>query len=165
MLLDKYFIRPVFWDYTIALLFVCIAAISNFMGFYCYPDRDYDLSVATDLASIGLTSSGFILTLLTVLITFKSSSNLTKEAIKEENTVFELFFTSDLYFETVKYLKNCFKSLVFISVLGFIFKIIVIKQVEHLFFYYNIFCLTIIVMTLWRCVLILSKVLEMQKTN
>jgi hypothetical protein len=35
----------------------------------------------------------------------------------------------------------------------------------YLIFYFNIIGLTIIVLTLWRCLLILSKILEMQKRD
>ena len=60
----------------------------------------------SDLANTGFTSAGFILTILTVIITFKSASRISKQNYQEDNTVFELFFASDLYFETVKILKT-----------------------------------------------------------
>ena len=166
MLLDKYFTRPVFWDYVIATILVVLASFFNYNGFFCFPSDTDSLDIATDLTNIGLTSSGFILTLLTVMITFKSSSSsLNKQNITDSNSIFELFFVSDLYFETVKHLKNCFKSMIVISVVGFFFKIVISETYRYFFFFYNIICLTIIAMTLWRCILILSKVLDMQSKN
>ena len=137
-------------------------AIYNY-NFINLPKIDRSLSITSDLSNVGLTSAGFILTLLTVLITFKSSSKITKENYTNNNSLFELFFTSDLYFLTVKILKNCIKSLIFISVFGYCLKIGLTQNKLQFTFFYNIFGLTIISLTLWRCLLILTKILKMQE--
>jgi hypothetical protein len=164
-MLDTYFKKPVFWDYLIAAAVMSVVAILNFKEYYILPKDEYSLDMASDLSNISLTSAGFILTLLTVLITFKSGSNLTKEQATESNTLFELFFTSPLYFETVKYLKNCIKSLITIAIIGFSLKLGLTKGFREYIFFFNIIGLIVIVMTLWRCLLILSKILEMQENN
>jgi len=164
-MLDAYFKKPVFWDFLIAIIVMAIIAFLNFKQLFNLPKDVYSLDMASDLSNVSLTSAGFILTLLTVLITFKSGSNLTKEKATESNTLFELFFTSLLYFETVKHLKNCIKSLIVIAILGFSLKLGLTKNYREYIFFFNIIGLIIIVMTLWRCLLILSKILEMQKTT
>jgi len=164
-MLDYYFKKPVFWDFLIAIFSMAIVAFLDFKNIFKLPKDEYSLNMAADLSNISLTSAGFILTLLTVLITFKSGSNLTKKQAKESSTLFELFFTSPLYFETVKYLKNCIKSLIVIAILGFSLKLGLTEGIREYIFFFNIIGLIVIVMTLWRCLLILSKILEMQENN
>lgn len=160
-MIDKYFRRPVIWDYTLVLI---ILSLHIFLKYKCIIELPSNLDnggIASDLSNISLTSAGFILTLLTVLITFKSGSNIGSENWKEAKNTFELFFASQLYFETVRHLKNCIKSLIVISIFGFTLKLIF--DIDILLYYFNIGALIIIVLTLWRCLLILSKILKMQK--
>jgi hypothetical protein len=63
----------------------------------------------------------------------------------------------------VKHLKNCIKSLIFISLLGFLLKIFLNNYFKYLLFFYNIIGIAIVIFTLWRCLLILGKILEMQE--
>lgn len=163
MLLDKYFKYPVMYDYLISMVVILIISICHCYGLFNLPNDQRSLSMTTDLSNIGLTSAGFILTLLTVLITFKSSSKLTKKEYSEDNSLFELFFTSDLYFITVGILKNSIKSLIFISVFGFSLKLGLPNDFLKYTFYFNIFGLIVIAFTLYRCLLILGKVLKMQQ--
>lgn len=163
MILDKYFKQPLFWDYIISSIITIIFIVLYNYDFINLPKIDRSLSITSDLSNVGLTSAGFILTLLTVLITFKSSSKISKENYTDDNTLFELFFTSDLYFQTVKILKNCIKSLIFISVFGYCLKIGLTQTKLQFTFFYNIFGLAIISLTLWRCLLILTKILKMQE--
>ena len=163
MILDKYFRQPLLWDYLISTILMIIFIVVYNYKLINLPKIDRSLSITSDLSNVGLTSAGFILTLLTVLITFKSNVKLTKENYTENDSLFELFFTSDLYSLTVKILKNCIKSLIFISVFGYCLKIGLPQQKLQFTFFYNIFGLTIIALTLWRCLLILTKILKMQE--
>ena len=162
-MLDIYFRRPVFWDYFISTILIICVVVLNMKGFLIIPKESIYISIISDISSIGLTSAGFILTLLTVLITFKSGSKLTKEEYENAKSVFELFFISDLYFETVKHLKNCIKSLIIISIFGYVLKLGLSPEYRYLIYFSNYLGLTIIILTLWRCLLILSKILSMQK--
>ena len=127
------------------------------------PKDERSLSMTSDLANVGLTSAGFILTLLTVLITFKSGSQINKSNYSEDNSLFDLFFASNLYFTTVRILKNCIKSLILISVIGYALKLGLQKEFLKYIFFYNVFGLIIIGLTLYRCLLVLTKILKMQK--
>lgn len=164
-LLDRYFKQPLIYDYLIALTF-CTSA------FLCYrekviilPKDVYIMSMASDLTTIALTLAGFILTLLTVLITFKSGTKITRETYTENDPLFDIFFTSDLYFATITLLKNCIKSLIFITILGYSFKILLAES-HYLYIYlFNISGLIVIALTLWRSLLILTKVTNLQKNT
>lgn len=163
MILDKYFKQPIFWDYLVSTILTIIFVVITNYNIINFPKIDRSISITSDLSNVGLTSAGFILTLLTVLITFKSNVKISKENYTENDSIFELFFASDLYSLTVKILKNCIKSLIFISVFGYILKIGLPQDKLKLTFFYNIFGLSIIAMTLWRCLLILTKILKMQE--
>ncbi|WP_452229451.1 hypothetical protein [Lacinutrix sp. MEBiC02404] len=163
MILDKYFRRPVLYDYLISIIVGALLYFLFYKGLINLPNDERSLSMTTDLANVGLTSAGFILTLLTVLITFKSSTSISKKEYSEDDSLFNLFFASDLYFITVRILKNSIKSLILISVLGFALKLGIPKEYLIYVFFYNVFGLIIIALTLYRCLLVLTKVLKMQK--
>src|SRR5690606_32803109 len=113
------------------------------------------ISITTDVTTISLTLTGFILTLLTVLITFKTSSKAKKIEIESSESLFNLFFASGYYYETVKLLKNCIKSLIFIAIVGFSLKLFLLDKYKPYTFFFNIIGLCIILLTIWRCLLIL----------
>lgn len=162
-MLNHYFKRPLFWDYLISTITCITISLCKKRFVIIFPKEEYVYSITSDLSTISLTLSGFILTLLTVLITFKSSTGITKENYNEDNTVFELFFASDLYFETVKVLKDCIKSLVFISVIGYTLKLAINIVTHNFLFYFNVLSLIIILLTLSRSLFVLSKIIDMQK--
>ena len=163
MILDKYFRRPILYDFIVSIIIGIILFLTYNDGLFNLPKDERSLSMTSDLSNVGLTSAGFILTLLTVLITFKSSSNINKKNYSEDDSLFDLFFASDLYFTTVRILKNCIKSLILISVIGYALKLGLPKEHLKFVFFYNVIGLIIIAMTLYRCLLILTKILNMQK--
>jgi hypothetical protein len=165
MMTEIYFKRPVIWDYSIGIIFSLFTIFLFARSILILPKEEYILSVASDLSMVALTLSGFILTLLTVFITFKSGSKITKNTNNEKATLFELFFATDLYFQTVKHFKNCVKSLIFIAVFGYSLKIALNENNYCYIYFYNVFSLIIIVLTLWRSLLILSKIIKMQNNN
>lgn len=163
MILDKYFRRPIFWDYFFCSLFCTLSIYLVYNENIQLPNDNDTIAVTSDVTNISLTLSGFILTLLTVLITFKSGSNIKKIEPDSQEPVFDLFFASGYYFETVKHLKNCIKSLIFIAVIGFIIKLFLPSEYKSKAFFFNVIGLGIIILTISRCVLILNKVLELQE--
>ena len=163
MILDKYFKRPVLYDYIISFVVGAVLYLTFYKDLFELPKDERSLSMTSDLANVGLTSAGFILTLLTVLITFKSSSSINKNNFSEEDSLFDLFFASDLYFTTVRILKNCIQSLILISVFGYALKLGLPKEHLKYVFFYNVIGLIIVALTLYRCLLILTKILKMQK--
>lgn len=165
-MLDRYFKRPLFWDYILASVLSGVMIVLFRKNYISLPKDEFALSITSDLATIALTLAGFILTLLTILITFKSGSKISKTNYDDENeTVFDLFFASELYFETIKHLKGCVKSLVFVAVFGFSLKLGLTQTYYKYLFFFNVFGLAIIVVTLWRSLLILGKIIKMQKND
>lgn len=163
MIFDRYFRNPLIWDYTICTLFCGLAIYFYITDKLKLPNKDYSISITTDTTNVSLTIAGFILTLLTVLITFKSNSKIRRLEVGSEEPMFDLFFASGFYYESVKHLKNGIKSLLFIAVLGYSFKLFVPDQYKIYSFFFNIIGLGIIILTIWRCVLILSKILDFQR--
>lgn len=162
-ILDKYFNNPVMIDIIIGAIITAFIFILIQEDVFSIPKSQRSISMISDLSNIGFTSAGFILTLLTVLITFKSGSSVTKYNYDNENSVFELFFASNLYFVTVKILKNAIKSLIVISVIGYALKIGLSQDLLKYTFYFNVIGLTIVSLTLYRCLLILSQIMKMQE--
>jgi hypothetical protein len=163
-MIDNYFKRPLFWDYFLAFVLVVITKLLCHFEVIFSPPIDTIKGIVADISMISFTSAGFILTLATVLITFKSNSKATKNNYNSTNSLFELFFASGLYYETIKHLSNCIKSLVVLSVLGYILRLLA-HQHDELLFIFCILGVVIIGFTLWRCLLILTKILNLQKEN
>lgn len=164
MILDRYFARPLFWDYLLGTI-VCLALeFARRKGLHVAPTNETLISTTTDLSTISLTIAGFILTLLTVLITFKGS---TIQSPNTENNaeprVFDAFFETGLYFLTIKHLSNGIKSLSFIALVGYSLKLTLSVQNVHYMLYFGIFGLIIVVLTIWRSLLILSKIVALQR--
>jgi len=164
-MIDAYFKSPIFWDYFFAALLSSGAIILWNNHLIISPKEEYLYSFVSDLATIALTMAGFILTLLTVLISFKSTSKQKRDSISESDTVFELFFSTQLYFETVIHLKNAIKSLTLMAVVGYCIKLTLNLKNYPVLFIYNIFGIIIVFFTVWRCLLILSKIIKIQQEN
>jgi len=162
-MIDKYFKNPVLWDYLIALVVVSLIKLLLHLDKISVPNNNTIFSISSDVSNISFTSAGFIITLVTVLITFKSGSRITKDKYDSSNSIFELFFVSELYFETVKHLKNCIKSLIVLSVLGYMIKLFVSCNKDEFLFLYCAAGILVIAITLWRCLLILTKILNLQR--
>ncbi|HLP14467.1 MAG TPA: hypothetical protein VK177_21230 [Flavobacteriales bacterium] len=162
-MLDKYFKAPLFWDYLLASIFSGAPFFFYLKSKIDLPEDNFIISMTSDLSNVALTLAGFILTLLTVLITFKSGSNVQEKPDETKKSVFELFFASGLYFLTIKHLKNCIKSLLLMATIGYSLKLCLSPSHYHLMYFFNIFSLVIIILTLWRSLLILTKILKLQK--
>ena len=113
----RYFEKPILWDYCLLVLINIILCFLVNCGILIIPEDEYSLSMTSDIANIGFTSAGFVLTFLTLLITFKSSSTISNETDYETDTLFNLFLTTGLYDETIKHLKNAVKSLIFMAMI------------------------------------------------
>lgn len=162
-MIDKYFRRPLFWDYLLTTIIVGIVVLLKFKGFIKPPKEEYVFSIISDLSTVSLTMVGFILTLVTVLISFKSSIKIPKISSTEKASLFDVFFSSDLYFQTIRHLKNGIKSLTIIALIGYFLKL-TIGQINYQYLFFFCFVgMTIILMTIGRSLLILSSIIKIQK--
>ncbi len=160
MILDKYFAKPLFWDYLIGFSLLSIIIFCYKHQLIPLPSREDSYALTGDYTNISLTFAGFILTILTVLITFKDSSTNSND---KEEPGFHTFFKSKFYFQTVTYLKDCIKSIILVASLGFFLRLFLHGDARSYLFFFNCFGLTITILTILRCLLIVSKVLDMQK--
>ncbi len=163
MPLDQYFKRPLLYDVLLASFITLFAVLSNYKFWLLIPKEDTYVSVVSDISNISLTSAGFILTFLTLLITFKSSSSLAPKESISGKSVFDVFIASGLYFITVRILKNCIKALILVALTGYVLKLCLWKDSRYLIFYFNFFAIAMLVFSLWRCLLILGKIISMQE--
>jgi len=164
-MLDRYFKRPLLWDYIVGML-------SSFFGYAalikCYikpPKLDHLISTSSDLLTIALTIAGFVLTLLTILITFKGSTPTVDSEEIDNQPIFNVFFGTEYYFETVRHLKNSIKSLLFVSVAGYFIKLLVASKEPQILFLFCILGVAVIALTLMRCLWILNKIIDLQSKN
>ena len=136
--MNKYFKSPILYDYIILVIVNLILCLLVNKDFLLIPENDFNLSTTSDIANIGFTSAGFVLTFLTLLITFKSSSTTTKEVDYEKEKLFDLFLKTGLYDETITHLKNAVKSLIFMAIAGYSLKLLVNPRYQYVTYYFNI---------------------------
>lgn len=161
MILDYYFRRPVLWDFITSLVISLISFLLLKRDIFVLPKVEESYDLTGDVTNISFTMGGFILTILTLLITFKdNNSSITKE---EKKTNFRIFFDTDFYYQSVKHLQNCIKEIIFIAALGFLIKLFSPESFRIYFFYYNIWGIFITILSVGRCLLILSNILKLQK--
>lgn len=164
-MLDRYFKNPLIWDYLLSTLLAVIAGYFVHRNCLKIPSEDHLYSTVSDMSTTALTMAGFILTLLTVLISFKSANKINRTQVREDDKVFDVFFISKLYFQTVSILKNAIKSLTIIAITGYILKLILDKTNYFLLYFFCIFGVAVILLTLWRSILILASIVKMQEMD
>lgn len=123
----------------------------------------YDISICSDLGSIGLTLSGFLITIVTILVSFKTSSLVEQNELKKNSNSFLIFISSPLYFQTVRFINKSVIILVLVSVLNYLLKIFVIPEYNYIIFYVNVITVILILTTFIRSIYILGLIIKMQK--
>ncbi len=162
-MIDRYFRQPLVYDYFITLVSCAMLYYLYLKEIISLPIETTSISMSTDVSTIALTLAGFVLTLLTVLITFKTGAKIVNNSNQEDLPLFDLFFSTPLYFKTVDLLKGAIISLVFVAVVGFGMKLILRGEFVKYIFFANVLGLFIITVTLWRSLLILTKIVNLQK--
>ena len=167
--LNRYFRFPLLIDIVVSLF---VTAIFYWMKLTCIinlPTKEMVLSIITDISTISFTSAGFVLTFLTLLISFKISTKpITKnkretlEDTYNELSIFTIFLNTSLYTETVKYLKNGVKELLIIAIVGYGLKLLTANISTLIMFHFSVFGIVIISLVLWRSLIVLSRVLLVQ---
>jgi len=105
-MIDEYFKRPLLYDYAIAGLISGVAFWIFEKDRITLPANEVNISMATDIATVALTLAGFVLTLLTVLITFKTGAKIPNSNNQQDLPLFDLFFSTRFYYDTVNLLKG-----------------------------------------------------------
>jgi hypothetical protein len=162
-MLDRYFKYPIITDATLGLTLNLVLWYLFKGGKITLPEKSINISISTDVSTIALTLAGFVLTLLTVLITFKSAAKIPNEYNAFDTSVFDRFFSSSYYGRTIELLKGSIVMLICVSVLGFVLKLTLRDNCINYIFFSNCFGLLIIVTTLWRCLVILTNIVKLQQ--
>ncbi len=149
-IIDFYFRKPILIDFCLSILVGIGMCKLKILAVHSFEEEKVkDLS--SDICGVCLTAAGFILTILTLIVTFKNSDYATKSK----------FYDSPYYFQTTKHLKNGVKVLIGISFLGYVLLNFYFDNSQYLK-YFNTLSIVLVFLTLWRCLLILSKIIRMQ---
>jgi len=163
-LVNKYLNRSIFYDFLTSLILGVVIYSFIYCNFIVIPNQELIRNLMSDLAGIAFTSAGFILTILTVLITFKANSKKEKR-IKDYDSALSLFFSTPLYSTATHILKNCIKILLVVALVSFLLKAFS-KSIDVEILFSLLFApLILITMALVRCVIILGKILKLQNVE
>jgi hypothetical protein len=164
ILKDKYFKYPLLSDLMLGMTLIGLLELAIQRQLVCYPTNPVLLQVSTDISTVSLTLAGFILTFLTVLITFKMGST----SVANEGSMprlIDIFFNSSLYFKSITLLQGCIGTLIFSSILGFVLKLFLKESALFYLLYSSIFGIAMIITTISRSLFILRSILSFQKTD
>ena len=161
-LLNKYFKSPVIYDFIIALSMTLTVVVLIQFEYYSYPETKLVSKLCSDFSNISLTLSGLVLTIITILISFKESRSIERKDDQQQKSKFHLFFDSKLYIETVRHFKNCMKVLVLISIFGYASQLIFAGKNSKYLLFIVVPILVVVSLTIWRSLLVLTKILKIQ---
>lgn len=162
-MIDNYLNRAVLIDYILGIILATVFCFFSCKEILQMPSYVKISAILSDISTVGLTITGFVLTLLTLLISFKSNTPLrNRDEINQDIRLFDAFFNSNAYVKTVRLLKNAVKSLIVISVLGYVFRLTLSETNSIILYSFLIFSIVIVSMTIWRCILILNLIIKVQ---
>ncbi|WP_303917518.1 hypothetical protein [Draconibacterium sediminis] len=162
---EAYFKRPILYDYLISIIIIGILMILENFEKIQVPPAKTSMDLASDIAAIGLTVSGFILTIIAILITLKSGQILTEEKLSNKSTAFKIFLASSLYARSIEILKNGVLSLIVISMILYFLKVGLSQGILDYIIYFNILALFLIIGTFLRCFYVLGLIIKMQRKS
>ena len=168
-MIDKYFNYAIIIDIATAILITIACFVLAYNCYFIIPNEELLLSTTSDIANVAFTSAGFVLTFLTLLVSFKISAKPVKKKKRttlgdtyKKATLFNLFLNSSLYTETIRHLKNGVKELIIVAIIGYGLKLSIPTIVSDVLFYFIVGSIVIISLVLWRSLLVLSGVLSVQ---
>lgn len=161
--LDFLYRYPLIVDTFLGVIF-CMA-IKFYEKNYGYLNiyKSYDNSICSDLGSIGLTLSGFLITVVTILVSFKTTSLIEQSELKKNSNSFLIFISSPLYFQSVRFINKSVIILVVASILNYLLKIFIIPKFNYVMFFVNVTTVILILTTFIRSVYLIGLIIKMQK--
>lgn len=160
--MDKYYAKPLRYDFVIISAF-CFSywLITTKYNVTLVNDPELIKSFTTDLLNTSISLAGFVLASLTIIVTFKDNTN-SKKNENTEATGLELLFSSKHYSTIV----NVFSTAVFLLLSGFvvlsIYKLFFTKFPPYFGDYLLIVSILITALAVFRCVLLLYKIIKLQ---
>ena len=162
--MDQYFKKPLFWDLAISAGFALLAYVLIRRQFLIIPLQSELVDFNTTLLGAAFSSAGFILTILTILITFKTS-HPKRRTDAQDTSVFDLFFSTGFYHRTVFLLRNCIWELFAVCVALVFTRLCWTMFLSSFIYLMNLASTLLILLSLVRCLIILSKIMVLQKDS
>lgn len=159
-LLDHYYKRPLLYDLIINALVITIIIYLTKSDIV---DLKFDCE-SREIALLGITISGFILTMLTILLSLKSNSIGSKKKEKQTNS-FKIFLASKLYSKSVLILRNGVLTLLIISFFTLGFSVFFNSYYCDFGSYANLVCIIFILLVFLRSFYILNLIFKMQSNE
>jgi hypothetical protein len=155
--LDFYLRTPVKCDFFIVGFCILIwHSLSNYFSFSIDSENNKLSEISAEIGTVLITIAGFILTIITIIVTFKNSIEPKKN---ESNN--DLFYNSNFYPVTIKLLKNCVKLLLFLFLVIYIARLLYPIS-DIIMFYINFSALVFSVLVFMRFLLILKIIISFQ---
>lgn len=127
--MNLYLRWPIFWDILIGCIAAAIVAI--FLGFPVEKFKVSDLrDIQQSFIDTSISLAGFILAVLTIIVTFKA--NVSYKKIQHTETSLDLLFNSEVYFTIVNLLKWTILELLINAFLLYYFRIFTNYFVESI---------------------------------
>lgn len=158
--LDIYYRLPLIFDLLFNIVSVAFILFIESNGYYCFSfDRTSQV-----IPSIGITISGFVLTMLTILLTLKTNSIINKNdhSTNDYKNNFSIFLASDLYTKAISVLRN---GVVFLLIISFVtLGISVVVQDIYIKYgvYLNTICIISTLLVFLRSFYVLNLIFKMQ---
>ncbi|RDY58386.1 hypothetical protein DX873_15390 [Flagellimonas nanhaiensis] len=159
-ILDIYYRRPLLFDFLINIAAVSLIFFIEYKGYYAF---SFD-KTSQVIPSIGITISGFILTVLTILLTLKSSL-ITKEENGLKETLrnnFSIFLASDLYSKAISVLRNGVIYLLIVSFVTLGISVVLKNVYAAIGLYLNVVCFIFTLLVFLRSFYVLNLIFKMQ---
>ncbi|WP_298313562.1 hypothetical protein [uncultured Aquimarina sp.] len=160
--MDKYYDRPVLYDYFISLIVIIAIVICEYYEVFYIDNSEKYVKIATDIGRTGLIVSGFILTMVTILLSLKSNQIIMDKELKNSSPAFLIFLASPLFKKSINILKYGIISLVTLSISLYVISLTVSKSFFKYMLYFDLVGLIIIFLTFLRCLYVLSLILKTQ---
>ena len=162
-ILDLYYRRPLIFDLVIITVIVALMYYIENKGYYSF---SFD-KTSQVIPSIGITISGFIVTMLTILLTLKSNSIIDNvgETENKFNNSFKIFLASNLYSKSISILRNGVISLLIISFITLGVSVVLKDVYEIVGIYLNIICFVFTLLVFLRSFYVLNLIFMMQESK
>lgn len=158
-LLDYYFRNTIAFDIIIGLLICSMYLWVNNEGILVLPNEDYVKNITSETVTILLTIIGFVLTFLSIIITFKEGKSEYNNT--DTTNVQTIFYKSRLYFETIKHIKNTIKSLMTSAIAIYLTRFIFFNNLKFIYLA-ALFGISILIISVVKSLFIINKVIEFQ---
>lgn len=161
---DFYFNCPILIDSSITLAIIFCIHILRYHNTISIQIDDSIKEIAMNIGLACVTIAGFILTILTIMVTFKNSrdekNTLEPQNISTDKTT--LFYNSPLYFKSVAIMRKSVLVLIFVFITLFCLRIFQMSFTLKELWYSVIIGASLTIFTFIRCLFLLKLIIKLQ---